>query len=152
MFLSSIVTREGQWQGAPACTHVQDGQERADHPWCSSCRTRRRARGRPGTPIHMVQAYLGHQQTLWQLASGSSAILLTLSLPYSKSTFSQHFKDKCISDVIRIGSIIFSRLSELWKPSSSYRVMLYFWWVCRGNFTFRSIFFSCSQHERCNHV
>ena len=32
-----------------------------------------------------------------------------------------------------IASIIVFHLSKLWKPSSSYCVMLYFWWGCRGN-------------------
>ena len=59
---------------------------------------------------------------------------LTLSLPSSKSTFSQHFKEKCINKVVRIGSIIIFHQSKLWIwPSSSYRLMLYFWWGCRGN-------------------
>ena len=31
---------------------------------------------------------------------------LSLSLPSSKSTFPQPFKEKCISEVVRIGSII----------------------------------------------
>ena len=39
----------------------------------------------------------------------------TLSLPSSKSTFSQPFKEKCTSEVIRIGSIIIFHLSKLWK-------------------------------------
>ena len=32
-----------------------------------------------------------------------------------KSTFSQPFKEKCISDVVRIDSIIIFHLSKLWK-------------------------------------
>ena len=42
-----------------------------------------------------------------------SECALTLSLPSSKSTFSQPFKEKCISDVVRMGSIIIFRLSKL---------------------------------------
>ena len=38
--------------------------------------------------------------------------LLTLSLPSSKGTFSIPFREKCISEVVRMGSII-SHLSEL---------------------------------------
>ena len=38
---------------------------------------------------------------------------LTLSLPSSKSTFSQPFKEKCISEVERIGSIITFYLNKL---------------------------------------
>ena len=41
---------------------------------------------------------------------------LTLSLPSSKSTFFQPFKEKCISEVMSIGRIIIFRLSKLWKP------------------------------------
>ena len=32
-----------------------------------------------------------------------------------KSTFSQPFKEECISEVVRIDSIIIFRLSKLWK-------------------------------------
>ena len=41
--------------------------------------------------------------------------VVTLSLPSSKRTFSQPFKEKCISEVMRIGSIIIFHLSKLWK-------------------------------------
>ena len=37
---------------------------------------------------------------------------LTLLIPSSKSTFSQPFKKKCISEVVRIGGIIISPLSK----------------------------------------
>ena len=40
---------------------------------------------------------------------------LTLPLPSSKSTFSQAFKEKCISEVVRIVSIIIFHLSKVWK-------------------------------------
>ena len=40
---------------------------------------------------------------------------LPLSLLSSESTFSQHLKDKCISEVVRIGSIIIFHLSKLWR-------------------------------------
>ena len=40
---------------------------------------------------------------------------LTLSLLSSKSTFSQTFKEKCIIEVVRIGSIIIFHLRKLWK-------------------------------------
>ena len=40
---------------------------------------------------------------------------LTLPLPSSKSTFSQPFQEKCISEVVRICSIIIFHLSKLWK-------------------------------------
>ena len=46
---------------------------------------------------------------------------LTLSLPSSKSTFSQPFEEKCISDVVRIGCSIIWVSYE--KPSSSHGVM-----------------------------
>ena len=39
------------------------------------------------------------------------------SLQSSKTTFSQPFKDKCISDILRIGSIIIFHLSKLWKAN-----------------------------------
>ena len=39
---------------------------------------------------------------------------VTFALPSSKSTFSQPFREKCISEVVRIGSIIMFPLSKLW--------------------------------------
>ena len=41
------------------------------------------------------------------------ATFLTVSLPRSKSTFSQPFKEKCINEVVRIGSIIIFHPSKL---------------------------------------
>ena len=62
--------------------------------------------------------------------------ILTLSLPSSKSTFSQPFKEKCISEEVRIGTIIIIQFEYSYeKPSSSYCVMRYFWRGCRGNVT-----------------
>ena len=40
---------------------------------------------------------------------------LTLSLPSSKNTFFQPLKEACMSDVVRIGSIIIFHQSKLWK-------------------------------------
>ena len=53
----------------------------------------------------------------------------------SKRTFSQPFKEICINERVKIGSIIIFHLSTLWKPSSSYCVMGYFWQGCRRNLT-----------------
>ena len=52
---------------------------------------------------------------------------LTLSLPSSKSTFSQPFKEKCISEVVRIGSIIILHLIKLWKVLVLHTVMYNLW-------------------------
>ena len=61
---------------------------------------------------------------------------LTLSLPSSKRTLSQPPKEECISAVVRIESPMIFYLSQAdEEPSSSYRVMLYFWRGCRGNLT-----------------
>ena len=49
------------------------------------------------------------------LSLWTSLIRLTLSLQRSKRTFSQPFKEKCKSEVVRIGSIIIFHLSKLWK-------------------------------------
>ena len=45
----------------------------------------------------------------------SRSCLIAISDASSKSTFSQSFKEKCISEVVRIGSIIIFHLSKLWK-------------------------------------
>ena len=47
--------------------------------------------------------------------SARKALWLTFSLPSSKSTSSQPFKEKCISVVARIVSLIIFHLSMLWK-------------------------------------
>ena len=49
--------------------------------------------------------------------------ILTLSLSSSNSTFSQTFEEKCISEVVRIGSIIISHLSKLLK--AKFFILLY---------------------------
>ena len=46
-----------------------------------------------------------------------SGFFLTLSLPSSKSTFSQPFKEKFISKIVRIGSMIIFHLSKQWKAT-----------------------------------
>ena len=48
---------------------------------------------------------------------------LTVSFPSSKRTFSQPFKEKCISDAVRIGSVIIFHLKSYEKPGSSYCAM-----------------------------
>ena len=59
-------------------------------------------------------------------------ITSTLSLPTSNSTFSQPFKEKCLSEVMRIGSIF--HLSQLWKAEFFILYdVIYFWWGCRRN-------------------
>ena len=60
--------------------------------------------------------------------------VLTLSLPSSESIFSQLFKEKCICEVVRIGStcVTIFHLSKLWKAKFSNCVMWYFWWRCIG--------------------
>ena len=45
-------------------------------------------------------------------ARGMRDAFLTLQLPSSRSTFSQPFREKCISEVVRIGSIIIFHLSK----------------------------------------
>ena len=49
---------------------------------------------------------------------------------HSQTQNVQPFKEKYMSEVVRIGSITISHLS---KPSCSYCVMLYFLWGCRAN-------------------
>ena len=47
--------------------------------------------------------------------NGEYEVRLTLSLLSSNSTFSQPFKEKCISEVVRIGSVIIFHPIKLWK-------------------------------------
>ena len=51
------------------------------------------------------------------LATQMNRLECLLSLQSSKSTFSQRLKEKCISEVVRIGSIIILHLSKLWKAN-----------------------------------
>ena len=53
---------------------------------------------------------------LGRLPSVPVRIRSKLTLSSSQSTFSQPFKEKCISDVVRNGSIIISHLSKPWIP------------------------------------
>ena len=63
--------------------------------------------------------------------------------------FSQPFKEKCLSEVVRIGSII---IFHLWVSlkSHEYCVMLYFWWGCRGNLNWSQKCAWCSQASYLN--
>ena len=71
--------------------------------------------------------YIAYAFSLWEVGRMYFLILgvkrlntLTLSLPSSKTTtFSQPFKEKRISEVVRIGSIVIFYLSKLWKPKFS---------------------------------
>ena len=61
-------------------------------------------------------------------------LLKILTLPSSKSTSSQPFKEKRISEVVRIDSIIIFHMRVSYeKPSSSFCVMWDFWWGCSRN-------------------
>ena len=58
---------------------------------------------------------------------------ITLLIQVHKRTFSQLFKEKCTSEVVRIDGIIIFYLRKLWKAKFFILVMWYFWWGCRGN-------------------
>ena len=59
---------------------------------------------------------------------------LALSLRSSKSTFSKPFKEKCISEVVRIGIIIIFHLSKLWKPKFFIKYDVKFLVRLQGNY------------------
>ena len=62
-------------------------------------------------------------------------LLLLLFSPFTtkfKNCILPTSKERSITEVVRISNIMF-HLSKLWKPSSPYCVMWYFWWGCRGN-------------------
>ena len=64
--------------------------------------------------------FIRHQSERYLRVKVPSADLVsTLSLPSSKSMFSQPFKDKFISEVVRIGSITIFLLSKLGKARFS---------------------------------
>ena len=78
--------------------------------------------------------------------------LLTLSLPSSKSTFSRHFKEEMYelcSENWCHNHACFICLSDE-KPSSSYCVMLYFWWDCRGNLILIALGSECVNRNQCS--
>ena len=57
---------------------------------------------------------------IWQFAETWAVLEITkTSRTSSRSTFSQPFEEKCVSVVVRIGSIIILRLSKLWKAKFS---------------------------------
>ena len=53
---------------------------------------------------------------------GNFQKILTLSLPSSKSTFSQRFEEKCISEVVRSGSIIIFHQGQSYERPSLHAV------------------------------
>ena len=53
--------------------------------------------------------------------------------PKFKSTFSQPFREKCISEVVRISSIIIFHLRKLWRAKFFILCDVAFWWGCKGN-------------------
>ena len=59
---------------------------------------------------------------------------LTLSLLSSKRTFSQPFREKCVSNVVSIGSIIIFHLSKLWKAEFSILCDVIFLVCLQGKF------------------
>ena len=63
----------------------------------------------------------------------ASPSLQTLSHPSSKGSFSKLLKEKCISEVVRIGSIIFFCLSKLWKAKFFILCDSLLRWGCRGS-------------------
>ena len=82
----------------------------------------------PRINLRFIQA---HSWALGKTNEDDNITILTLSLPSSKSTFSQPFKEKCTSEIVRVVSIIISVSYE--KPSSPYCAIERFWWGCRGN-------------------
>ena len=70
------------------------------------------------SPLHPNSMFIPRQPRLrssfkvgeWVLTSS-----LALSFSRSKSIFSQPFQEKCIREVVRVGSIIIFHLSKLWK-------------------------------------
>ena len=63
----------------------------------------------------------------------SQDVALTLSLPSSKSTFSQPFEGKCIGDERRIGCIIISHPSNVWNAKFFILFNVISRWGCRRN-------------------
>ena len=82
------------------------------------------------------------QPEMFRAAAHSSC--LTLSLPSSKSTFSQPSNDKCISEVVRIGNII-TAMPE--KPSSSYQCDVIFLARAAGNLKLITLGSERVQHK-----
>ena len=58
-----------------------------------------------------------HKAAWIKYAEGTLNAGIALSLPNSKRTFSQTFKEKCMTLVVGIGSIIIFHPSKLWKAT-----------------------------------
>ena len=69
-----------------------------------------------------------HPKVLDWLGKLDYLILLTLSLPSSKSTFSQPLQEECVSEMLRIGSIIILHLSKAMKS----QILRTMWWHITG--------------------
>ena len=70
-------------------------------------------------PWERESILLAHSHTVLYRLKRGSGTPLTLSLLSWKSTFSQPFKEKCISEVATIGSVIIFHLNKLWKAKFS---------------------------------
>ena len=68
------------------------------------------------TALGIMHWAVGTKSTKKRQVQGSH---LNLSLPSSKSTFSKPIKEKCMSEVAGIASIIVFHLSKLWRATFS---------------------------------
>ena len=76
-------------------------------------------------PLMVGIAQLVLRDSIKQFQQSEFSDSLTLSLPSLKSTFSQPFKEKCISEVVRISSVIIFHLSKLWKSKFFIRAIVF---------------------------
>ena len=64
----------------------------------------------------VVKLAKGKRQRAYKYVIGAE---ITFSLSSSKSTFSQPFKEKCISELVRISSMIIRQLPTLWSSGDN---------------------------------
>ena len=76
-----------------------------------------RQASRPGLMTDCVGSLFFGVFYFWTTSFGwnkvSCLAATTFSLPSSKSTFSQPFREKCINEVVRIGSVVIFHLNKL---------------------------------------
>ena len=85
------------------------------------------------------QGFEIHKNSKFHSSASNSFLLKNekeplIVLPSKSETYiAQHLPEKCISEVMRFSGIVTFHLKKLWKASSLYCGMSYFWWECREN-------------------
>ena len=143
--LSNIASMESTWRlkKYPRKLNMSNSQG-SRSAWCG------------GVSLFTLKDNCGTCHAGWaiknRVISDSPFVSPFLTLPKLKKYILPFFKEKRISEVVRIGSIIIFHRVSYEKPSSPYCVMWEFWWGCRRNLTLiRTLVYPASWISRFDH-